>query len=99
VATLAQAHRYRWSAPTQEAVRTGPEVRQTLSESLAVWQAIDAAVRSKLAQDPSVEFRELVGHVIRATAADFGNDVEASLPPPTGTVNTIAAHWREALRH
>ena len=23
VATLAQAHRYRWSAPTQEAVRTG----------------------------------------------------------------------------
>ena len=46
-ATLAQAHRYRWSAPTQEAVRTGPEVRQTLEESLAVWQAIDTAVRSK----------------------------------------------------
>src|ERR1700730_14734854 len=59
IATLAQAHRYRWSRPTQEAVRTGPEVRQTLSESLGVWEAIDKAVRSKLAQDPSVDFRAL----------------------------------------
>jgi len=99
IATLAQAHRYRWSAATQEAVRTGPEVRQTLEESLGVWAAIDTAVRSKLAQDPSVEFRTLVEHVVRTTAADFGNDVEAALPPPTGTVNTIAAHWRAALRH
>jgi len=99
IATLAQAHRYRWSAPTQEAVRTGPEVRQTLEESLGVWAAIDMAVRSKLAQDPSVEFRTLVEHVVRTTAADFGNDVEAALPPSTGTVNTIAAHWRAALRH
>ncbi len=99
IATLAQAHRYRWSAATQEAVRTGPEVRQTLEESLGVWAAIDTAVRSKLAQDPSVEFRTLVEHVVRTTAADFGNDVEAALPPPTGTVNTIAAPWRAALRH
>jgi len=99
IATLAQAHRYRWSAPTQEAVRTGPEVRQTLEESLGVWAAIDMAVRSKLAQDPSVEFRTLVEHVVRTTAADFGNDVDAALPPSTGTVNTIAAHWRAALRH
>src|SRR5712692_28577 len=75
VATLAQVHRYRWSAPTQEAVRTGPEVRQTLLESLGVWEAIDKAVRSKLAQDPAVEFRTLVEHVVRATASDFGNDV------------------------
>src|ERR1700736_2906455 len=67
VATLAQAHRYRWSAPTQEAVRTGPEVRQMLEESLAVWQAIENAMRSKLAQDPGVEFRALVEHVVRAT--------------------------------
>jgi len=99
IATLAQAHRYRWSAATQEAVRTGPEVRQTLEESLGVWAAIDTAVRSKLAQDPSIEFRTLVEHVVRTTAADFGNDIEATLPPPTGTVNTIAAHWRAALRH
>jgi hydroxyacylglutathione hydrolase len=98
VATLAQAHRYRWSAPTQEAVRTGPEVRQTLEESLAVWQAIDTAVRSKLAQDPGVDFLALVEHVIRATATDLDNDPEAS-PIPTGTVNTVAAHWREAQRH
>ncbi len=99
IATLAQAHRYRWSAATQEAVRTGPEVRQTLEESLGVWAAIDTAVRSKLAQDPSIEFRTLVEHVVRTTAADFGNDVDAALPPSTGTVNTIAAHWRAALRH
>ena len=48
------AMRYRWSAPTQEAVRTGPEVRQTLEESLAVWQAIDTAVRAELARPPGV---------------------------------------------
>jgi glyoxylase-like metal-dependent hydrolase (beta-lactamase superfamily II) len=98
ISTLAQAHRYRWSAPTQAAVRTGPEVRQTLEESLEVWQAIDTAVRSKLAEDPHVDFLRLVEHVVRATALDFGNDPDAS-PAPTGTVNTVAAHWREAQRH
>src|SRR6202140_959472 len=67
VATLAQAHRYRWFAPTQEAVRTGPEVRQTLEESLGVWQAIDNAVRAKLAQEPNVDFRALLDHVGQAT--------------------------------
>jgi hypothetical protein len=95
VATLAQAHRYRWSAPSQDAVRTGPEVRQTLEESLAVWQAIDKAVRSKLAEDPGADIRALVEHVVRATATEFKNDAEAA-PIPTGTVNTVAAHWREA---
>ncbi len=98
VAILAQAHRYRWSAPTQEAVRTGPEVRQTLEESLAVWQVIENAVRSRLAQDAHVDFPALVEHVVRATASDLNNDPEAS-PTPTGTVNTVAAHWREAQRH
>jgi hydroxyacylglutathione hydrolase len=98
VATMAQAHRYRWSAPTQEAVRTGPEVRQTLEESLGVWQAIDSAVRSRLALDPNVDFRALVEHVVRATAPDLGNDPEAT-PTPTGTVSTVAAHWREAQHH
>jgi hydroxyacylglutathione hydrolase len=96
--TLAQAHRYRWSAPTQEAVRTGAEVRQTLEESLAVWQAIDTAVRSELADNPDVTIRALVDRVVRTTAAAFENDPEAS-PIPTGTVNTVAAHWREAKRN
>jgi hypothetical protein len=95
VAILAQAHRYRWSAPTQEAVRTGPEVRQTLQESLGVCQAIESAVRAKLAQDPAITIRALVEHVVRATAADLDNDPEMS-PIPAGTVNTVAAHWREA---
>lgn len=97
VGTLAQAHRYRWSAPTQAAVRTGPEVRQTLEESLSVWQLIDTTVRTRLAQDPQVDFRALLEHVVRATATDLGNDPEAG-PPPSGTVNTVAAHWREAVR-
>ncbi|MGI9149124.1 MAG: MBL fold metallo-hydrolase [Chloroflexota bacterium] len=95
VSVMAQAHRYRWSAPTQAAVRTGSEVRQTLEESLGVWQAIDTAVRAKLAEDRNVEFGALVQHVVRTTAAEFGNDPEAS-PIPIGTVNTVAAHWREA---
>ena len=96
-ATLAQAHRYRWSAPTQEAVRTGPEVRQTLEESLAVWQAIETAVRAELARNPAVDIMALVASVVRATAAEFENDPEPS-PIPTGTVNTVAAHWREAQK-
>src|SRR3984893_9768331 len=78
VATLAQAHRYRWSAPTQDAVRTRPAVRQTLSEALAGGQAIDTAVRTKLATDPGIDILALVEHVIRATAPDFENDPEVS---------------------
>jgi hypothetical protein len=97
-ATLAQAHRYRWSAPTLDAVRSGPQVRQTLEESLGVWQLIDKTVREKLAQEPNVDFRALVEHVVRTTAADLDNDPDAG-PPSTGTVNTVAAHWREAQRH
>jgi len=92
--TLAQAHRYRWSSPTQEAVRTGPEVRQTLEESLGVWQAIDSAVRAKLADEPGISIPALVEHVVRATAAALNNDPDAS-PIPTGTVNTVVAHWRD----
>src|SRR5579859_3064426 len=70
VAVLAQAHRYRWSAPSLEAVRTGPEVRQTLEESLAVWQTIDTAVRAQLTSDPAVDFRTLFARVVRAAAGD-----------------------------
>jgi glyoxylase-like metal-dependent hydrolase (beta-lactamase superfamily II) len=98
ISTLAQAHRYRWSAPTQQAVRTGPEVRRTLEESLGVWQVIDAAVRAKLAADPNVDFPALVEYVVRETATDLDNDPHAG-PTPTGTVNTVAAHWREAVRY
>jgi hydroxyacylglutathione hydrolase len=95
ITTLAQAHNFRGSAPTQNAVRSGAEVRQTLDESLGVWQAIDAAVRWKLAQDTHVDFRALVEHVVGAVHVELGNEPEAG-PPGGGTVNTIAAHWREA---
>ena len=56
IATMAQAHRYRWSNPTSDAVRGGADVRKTLEESLAVWQAIDDAVRATLAADPDRGF-------------------------------------------
>jgi glyoxylase-like metal-dependent hydrolase (beta-lactamase superfamily II) len=94
-AVLAQAHRYRWSAPNLDAVRTGPQVRQTLEESLGVWQTIENAVRAELARDPSVSFPTLYASVVRAAAVDLGNDPEAS--DPAGAVATIAAHWRDSL--
>ena len=96
--TMAQAHEYRWSAPTQTAVRTEAEVRQTLEESIAVWQAIEAAVRSKLAQEPDVAFPALAEYVVAAVAAALGNDPQAR-PIRAGTLNTIAAHWRAARGH
>jgi hypothetical protein len=39
----------------------------------------------------------LVEYVVRATAADLDNDPVIS-PIPSGVVNTVAAHWREAQR-
>ena len=62
-----------------------------------MWQAIESAVRAELARNPEVTIGALVEHVVRATAAEFENDPEAS-PIPTGTVNTVAAHWREAQK-
>ena len=97
VKTLAQAHRYRWSAPTQEPVRTGPEVRQTFEDSIAAWQAIEDAVRAGLARDPSIQVRELVPQVMCAAAPALGNDPEAT-EPPMGAAATVGAHWREARR-
>jgi glyoxylase-like metal-dependent hydrolase (beta-lactamase superfamily II) len=91
--TLAQAHRYRWSAATQEAVRTGPEVRQTLDDSIAAWQAIDDAVRSELQSHPDAPFSDLVQRVVRAAAPALGNDPDAQTLP-AGAVPTIAAHAR-----
>lgn len=95
VSLMAQAHQYRWSASTAEAIRTGPEVEQTLRESLAVWQAIEAAVRSELASGPEQSFPDLFWRVVRATAPALGNDPDAPTIPP-GAVATIASHWREA---
>ena len=96
IRTLAQAHRYRWSAPTNEPVRTGAEVNQTLDDALAAWQAIDTAVRAELARDPRVDFPTLYSNVVTAVNPALGNE-----PPTPGrfddaAVNTIAAHWREA---
>jgi len=98
VSVLAQAHRYRWSAATQEAVRTGPEVRQTLDDSLAVWQAIETAVRAEVAATPEIEFRTLFPRVVAAAAVALDNDPE-STATPAGAVATVAAHWHEAVHH
>jgi len=93
IQTLAQAHRYRWSAQTQEAVRTGPEVHQTLDDSMAAWQAIDRAVKDELTASPSIAFPDLVQHVVREVAPALGNDPDAEALP-AGAVATIAAHAR-----
>jgi glyoxylase-like metal-dependent hydrolase (beta-lactamase superfamily II) len=93
IQTLAQAHRYRWSAQTQEAVRTGPEVRQTLDDSIEAWEAIDRAVKDRLRAHPEIEFPDLVQQVVRDAAPALGNDPDAEGPPP-GAVSTIAAHAR-----
>jgi hydroxyacylglutathione hydrolase len=97
VSTLAQAHRYRWSAPTQEAIRTGAEVRQTLDDSIAVWNAIDAAVRAEIEAESAVAFPDLVKRVVRRAAPALGNDPDSESIPP-GSVATIAAHARAAGR-
>ncbi len=97
VRTLAQAHRYRWSAATQEAIRTGADVQRTLDDSAAAWQAIDDAVRAELRADPSVAFPDLVQRVVRGAAPGLGNDPDAE-GIPAGSVATIAAHARAAGR-
>src|SRR6266568_3766718 len=95
VKTLAQAHRYRWSAPTQEAIRTGAEVHQTLDDSIAAWQSIDDAVRAELQGDSNIAFPDLLRRVIRRAAPGLGNDPDAE-GIPAGSVATIAAHARAA---
>jgi glyoxylase-like metal-dependent hydrolase (beta-lactamase superfamily II) len=97
ITTLAQAHSYRWSAATREAVRTGAEVRQTLNDSIAAWQAIDDAVRTELKANAGIAFPELARRVIRAVAPGLENDPDAEGIPP-GAVETIAAHMRAAGR-
>jgi glyoxylase-like metal-dependent hydrolase (beta-lactamase superfamily II) len=97
IQTLAQAHRYRWSAQTQEAVRSGAEVRQTLDDSIAAWQAIDRAVKDRLSANPKIDFPDLVSHVVRDVAPALGNDPAAD-SLPAGAVPTIAAHMRAPSR-
>jgi glyoxylase-like metal-dependent hydrolase (beta-lactamase superfamily II) len=92
IATMAQAHRYRWSNPSSEAVRGGADVRKTLEESLAVWQAIDDAVHATLAADPGVVFVDLHRTVVQRVADALGND-PAFQGIPAGSVATVAAHW------
>jgi glyoxylase-like metal-dependent hydrolase (beta-lactamase superfamily II) len=95
IATLAQAHRYRWSGTHLDAVRTGADVRRTLEDSLAAAQAIDAAVRAELDAQPGLQPRDLVPRVIRAAAPALGNDPDAETIPASA-ISTIIAHWREA---
>jgi glyoxylase-like metal-dependent hydrolase (beta-lactamase superfamily II) len=93
IATMAQAHRYRWSQSSTEAVRSGAEVRRTLEESLGVWQAIDDAVRDVLASQPGIGYPELHRTVVQKAAPALGND-PAFEGIPAGSVATIAAHWQ-----
>jgi len=97
VTTLAQAHRYRWSAASQEAIRTGAEVRQTFDDSIAAWQTVDDAVRGELQASPAVPFPDLVRRVVKRAAPGLGNDPQAD-DIPGGSVATIAAHARAAGR-
>ena len=93
IQTLAQAHRYRWSAQTQEPVRTGAQVQQTLDDSIAAWQVIDRAVKDTLAANPGIAFPDLVQRVVRIAAPALGNDPDADALP-SGAVATVAAHAR-----
>ena len=94
VQRLVQAHRYRWSDPVQEPCRIGPQVKQTLEESLGVWQAIDDAVRTCLARTPQSPFRQLFPEVLRLAGPALGNDPDV-VGIPSGALPTVAAHWRE----
>jgi glyoxylase-like metal-dependent hydrolase (beta-lactamase superfamily II) len=93
---LIQAHRYRWSNADHSAARHDEDVRATLQESLAVWQAIDDAVRSSLVKDHGMAFKPLFDEVIRDVAPALGNDPDAA-GIPSGALPTVAAHWREQL--
>jgi glyoxylase-like metal-dependent hydrolase (beta-lactamase superfamily II) len=96
VAYLMQAHRYRWSGAENPAVREGDDVRRTLEDSLAAWHTLDDGVRSCLADDRDIAFKDLFPRVLQAVAAPLGNDPNAP-GIPSGALSTIAAHWRDQL--
>jgi glyoxylase-like metal-dependent hydrolase (beta-lactamase superfamily II) len=91
---LLQAHRYRWSGPDNPAVRQAGDVRRTLEDSLETWRILDAGVRTCLADNPEIAFKDLFFSVLREVAPQLGNDPDAP-GIPSGALSTIAAHWRE----
>ncbi|MBV9578388.1 MAG: MBL fold metallo-hydrolase [Chloroflexi bacterium] len=96
IAYLLQSHRYRWSGPDNPAVRQASEVRRTLEDSLETWRILDAGVRTCLADQRDLAFKDLFPKVLQVVAPQLGND--ASAPGiPSGALSTIAAHWREQL--
>jgi glyoxylase-like metal-dependent hydrolase (beta-lactamase superfamily II) len=93
---LMQAHRYRWSGADNAAVRRASDVRRTLEDSISVWRTLDDGVRSCLAEDRNMAFKDLFPRVLQVVAPQLGNDPEAP-GIPSGALSTIAAHWREQL--
>ena len=96
IAYLMQAHRYRWSGPDNPAVRQADEVRRTLEDSLETWRILDAGVRTCLADNRDIAFKELFPKVLQVRGPQLGNDPDAP-GIPSGSLSTIAAHWREQL--
>ena len=76
-------------------MRGGPDVRQRLEDALAVWQAIDGAVREIVARQPGIAFPDLYRQVVRKVAPELDNDPDAEGVLP-GSVATIAAHRARA---
>jgi len=93
---LMQAHRYRWSGADNPAVRQAGDVRRTIEDSLGVWHTLDEGVRSCLAENRDITFKDLFPKVLRVVAPQLGNDPDAA-GTPSGALSTIAAHWREQL--
>ena len=93
---LMQAHRYRWSGADNPAVRQAADVRRTIEDSLAVWRTLDDGVRTCLATDRDMPFKDLFSKVLQVVASQLGNDADAP-GIPSGSLSTIAAHWREQL--
>ena len=96
VDSLMQAHRYRWSGADNPAVRQAGDVRRTIEDSLAVWHTLDEGVRTCLADNRDIAFKDLLPEVLQVVGPQLGNE---SNPPgiPAGSLSTIAAHWREQL--
>jgi hydroxyacylglutathione hydrolase len=93
---LMQAHRYRWSGADNPAVRQAGDVRRTIEDSLEVWRTLDDGVRTCLAADRDMAFKDLFSRVLQVVAPRLGNDPDAP-GVPSGSLSTIAAHWREQL--
>ena len=71
-------------------------MRRTLQDSLETWRILDAGVRTCLADDRELAFKDLFPKVLQVVAPQLGNDPNAP-GIPSGSLSTIAAHWREQL--